>query len=40
VQRSIGGVSAIAFDVVGVRLGRPGRIDEPHRRLRSFRGAG
>jgi hypothetical protein len=38
VQRSIGGV--IAFDVVGVRLGRPGRIDEPHRRLRSFRGAG
>ncbi len=40
VQRSIGGVSAIAFRVVGVRLGRPGRIDEPHRRLRDFRGAG
>jgi len=34
VQRSIGGVSAIAFHVVG--LGRPGRMIEPHRRLRGF----
>jgi hypothetical protein len=39
-QRSIGCVSAIAFHVAGVRLGRPGRIIEPHRRLRNFRGAG
>jgi hypothetical protein len=28
-QRSIGCVSAIAFHVAGVRLGRPGRIIEP-----------
>jgi hypothetical protein len=35
-QRSIGGVSAIAFHVAEVRLGRPGRIIEPHRRLRIF----
>ena len=34
VQRSIGGVSAIAFHVVG--LGRPGRMIEPHRRLGIF----
>ena len=29
VQRSIGGVSTVASHVVGVRLGRPGRISEP-----------
>jgi hypothetical protein len=28
-QRSIGGVSAIAFHVAEVRLGRPGRIMSP-----------
>ena len=39
-QRSIGCVSAIAFHVAGVRLGRPGRMIEPHRSLRNFRGAG
>ena len=36
VQRSIGGVSAIAFHVARIRLRRPGRIIEPHRRLRIF----
>jgi hypothetical protein len=40
VQRSIGCFSAIAFHLAGVRLGTPGRMIEPHRRLRNFRGAG
>jgi hypothetical protein len=41
VQRSIGCVAATAFQMVGVRLGRPNRINESQRGLdRNFRGAG
>jgi len=40
-QRSIGCLAAIAFDLVGVRLGRPSRIVGSQRRLnRNFGGAG
>ena len=41
VQRSIGCVAAIAFHMVGIRLGRPSRIIESQRRFdRNFGGAG
>lgn len=36
VQRSIGGVSAIAFHGVGVRLGRPGRTIEAPSQVSRF----